>query len=294
MAELFNTILYQPLYNLLILLAGFVPGHSIGIAIVLLTIIIRLILLPNSLKAARLQVKNMALQPEINRIRSEIKDKQEQLKATMELYKKEGASPLGSCLPLLIQLPILAAVYKVFRMGLGNSEAYSLYSFVPHIDNLNVFFLGFDLNAVDPWVLPILAALLQFGFSMMMTPKQPKTQAKNTNDPMAMMSKQMLYFPAIITLFFGKTMPAGLVIYWIVTTVFSIGQQWYINKEIKNEASLEKLEKEKVVLADVTEEKKSREEKPQTKKDLMAKIIDKRLNSKAKKSGVNVTVRTKK
>lgn len=156
MSQLFNIILYQPLYNLLILLAAILPGQSIGLAIIVLTLIIRVILLPNSLKAARLQVKNMELQPEINRIRNEIKDKQEQSRALMDLYKREGASPLGSCLPLLIQMPILIAMFRVFKTGLDNNGGIALYSFIPKIEDLNTIFLGVNLNAIDPWITCIL------------------------------------------------------------------------------------------------------------------------------------------
>lgn len=292
MSQLFNIILYQPLYNLLILLAAILPGQSIGLAIIVLTLIIRVILLPNSLKAARLQVKNMELQPEINRIRNEIKDKQEQSRALMDLYKREGASPLGSCLPLLIQMPILIAMFRVFKTGLDNNGGIALYSFIPKIEDLNTIFLGVNLNAIDPWILPISAAVLQLWLSFMMMPKKKDQPKKATNDPMEMMSKQMLYFPAVITIFFGKTMPAGLVVYWIATTLFSIGQQWYINREIKNKDTnkFKKLSKAEKDPTSPTLEPKN--ESP--KKDLMAKIVDNRLQKKAKKAGVNVVVRTKK
>ena len=114
MIDIIKTIIYYPLYNLLIFLAWLVPGHSLGWAIILMTLIIRVILLPPSIKAARAQVRLQMLQPEMNRIKKEIKDQQAQGKALMALYKKEGVSPFGSCLPMLIQLPIIFVLYRVF------------------------------------------------------------------------------------------------------------------------------------------------------------------------------------
>ena len=291
----FTIILYQPLYNLLIFLAWLVPGHSIGWAIVILTIIIRLILLPQSLKAAHLQVKNLALQPHVNKIRSEIKDQAEQSKALMELYKKEGVSPLGSCLPLLIQLPILIILYQVFRNGLTTKGYVSLYSFVPHLASVNTHFLGLNLNSAGGWVLAIIAGLTQVYLSFLIMPKnQPKS-----DDPMAMMNKQMLYLPALMTVFIGYKLPAALIMYWIITTVFSILQQLYVNKNIKKSASTKEAEKQSSREAEnipITQ-KSLTSPTPQTppkKQDLMTNIMDGRLNKQAKKAGVSVTVRTKK
>lgn len=289
MKQFFFTILYQPLYNLLFLIAWLLPNHSIGWSIVILTILIRVILLPSSLKAAFFQVKNYQIQPKINKIKNEIKDAQEQNKAIMELYKQEGHSPFGSCLQSLIQLPILIVLYQVFAGGLTDTSFSSLYDFMPRPEAIGTIFFGFNLTKPDPWVLPIVAGLLQFLLSWMMMP--PKVEQKEgETDPTAMMSRQMLFLSPIITVFFGRSIPAALVIYWIVTTVFSIGQQIYVNNKVKDSAiaaeeSLPSIEtgKEKVVT-----------EKPAGKKDFMLKMMRNKLDKQDKKSGVNVTIRTKK
>jgi YidC/Oxa1 family membrane protein insertase len=301
MAQFFHAVLYQPLYNLLIFFAWLVPGHNMAWAIILITILIRLALLPQSLKAAHLQVKNMALQPKINKIKAEIKDQQEQSKALMELYKKEGISPFSSCLPLLIQLPILWVLFAVFRNGLGALNINDLYSFIPRPDHINTVFLGFDLAKADPWILPIMAAVIQLGLSfMMMPPKQPKT-AEAENDPMAMMNKQMLFLPAVITVFFGRTMPAGLVIYWIATTLFSVVQQWYVNKNIKEKAAAgeqqatsNKEQENRIQKSEsIIQGEQKQIEKPK-KKDFLANMMEKKLDKAEKKADVTVTVRSKK
>lgn len=290
MIKFFTTILYQPLYNLLIGLSLILPFHSMGLSIIIVTIVVRLILLPTSIKAARLQIKSMQLQPKINKIRSEVKNKHEQSQALMALYKEEGFSPFGSCLPLLIQFLILIVLFQVFKNGLETSGFSMLYSFIPRPESINLNFLGFTLTKPDVWVLPIIAAVLQIGLSYLMMMLQPKAD-KNSKDPMAMMNKQMLYLPAVMTLIIGRSMPSALLLYWIATTVFGIFQQLYINKQIKVEMALIKPVK--------TEEKKAEivansEPKNSEKSSTLTKIINKRLDKAEKKTGVNVTVRTKK
>lgn len=289
MANFFKAILYTPLYNALIFLAWLIPGHSIGWAIILLTIIIRLLLWPTSIKAARSQVKMQAVQPEVNRIRKEIKDQQEQSKALMALYKEEGVSPLGSCLPLLIQMPIIIVLYQVFKAGLDNSHMNLLYSFTPHMPNINSLFFGLDLTKPDPWVLPILAGATQFVLSYLMT---PKNQVKNAADPMQMMNKQMVYFFPIITIFFARSLPSAVSIYWVVTTLFGIVQQLYVNKHIKKEKMDKKESKEKTTSVPSDEQPKELF-KPVNKRDYLAKMMNNRLDKQEKKKGVEVTIRKK-
>jgi len=290
MKFLFFTLLYQPLYNFLIFLIWLTPGHSIAVSIVILTVVVRLILLPTSLKAARLQIRTMELQPKINKIRSEIKDQKEQSQALMNLYKEEGLSPFGSCLPLLIQLPLLIVLYQVFRNGLTAVNPAELYSFIPHTVTINNLMFGLDLAKADPWVLPILAGLSQLVLSLMMMPPKPKTTAGQA-DPMAMMSRQMIFLLPIMTVFIGRSMPAALIIYWIVTTVFSIGQQWYVNKEIRNTGTRD----ERRETENITINKPNSLASPQPKKqDMLMKMMNKRLDKQERKSGVNVTVRSKK
>jgi YidC/Oxa1 family membrane protein insertase len=305
MKSFFHIVLYQPLYNLLIWLAWIVPGHSIGWAIIILTVLIRLLLLPSSIKAAHLQVKNMEMQPKINKIRAEITDQKEQSAALMALYKEENFSPFGSCLPILVQLPILWVLFAVFRSGLNANGFKDLYPFVHHAATMNTMFFGVNLVTPDKWILPIAAGLLQFVLSTLMMPKSVPVDPDAPKDPMAAMSKQMLYLPSIITIFFGRTMPAALVIYWITTTVFGIFQQLYVNKEIKK-AKAERaqmiesgilpkaiqIEPPKATKAELTIDGQS--ESPKAKKnDMMANLMKKRLDKQEKKAGVNVTVRMK-
>ena len=305
MINFLKVIIYYPLYNLLIFLAWLVPGHSLGWAIIFLTIIIRVILLPPSIKAGRAQVRLQMLQPEMNKIRKEIKDQGAQSKALMELYKKEGVSPFGSCLPMLVQLPIIFILYRVFyninKFGL-NTE--NLYSFTPHLNSINTYFYGLDLAKPELWVLPILAGLSQFALSKMMLPATPKIDllgnkknGPDMSDTMAMANKQMVYIFPLITVFIARSLPAGIGIYWVVTTLFGIAQQLYINKTIRNNpaerkealADAKEIEAEYGVVDKAPEEKNNKSGKH----DLITKMMKKKLDKQEKKSGVEVTIRKK-
>ena len=295
MASFFKALIYYPLYNLLIFFAWLVPGHSIGWAIIVLTIVVRLILLPASLKAAHAQAKLQLLQPKINALKERVTDQAELAKDTMALYKAEGVSPFGSCLPMLIQIPIIWVLYSVFRHGLDTSGFSNLYSFVPHLESVNTMFFGLNLTQKDPWLLPILAGVTQYLLSYMTMPKQQPKVAGKEFDPTQMAMKQMIYMLPVMTIFIGRSMPAALVIYWITTTIFGIAQQYYVNRIIRTQ----KKEIEAEIKHDMPAEIGKIADAPKVnslpeKQDMMTKMMNKRLDKQEKKSGVNVKVRTKK
>lgn len=227
--HLFNLILVYPLLNLLVFFYHYIP--DIGIVIILVTVVIRLILLPSFHKSLKHQKAMNELQPKMNEIKDKYKDdKEAQAKAMMELYKVHKVNPLSSCLPLLIQFPILIALYQVFIKSLSGKELVGLYSFVHAPQSINPIFLHF-LNLAHPnLIMAVLAGGLQYFQSSLML---PKTQ---TNDPTAkMLSYQTLYVLPAVTIIFGARFPAGLTLYWAVTTLFGIGQQYYIiRKEAKD------------------------------------------------------------
>ncbi len=116
--NIFNLILYQPLLNFLILLYIYLPGHDFGVSVIVLTVVVKLILSPTSIKALRSQKKMAEIQPRLSEIQEKYKeDKEKQSRATMELYKEAKVNPFSGCFPLLIQLPILIALYQVFLGG---------------------------------------------------------------------------------------------------------------------------------------------------------------------------------
>lgn len=268
-----KAILYKPLFNALIFLVWLIPGHNIAWAIIVLTVIVRLILLPSSLKAARAQQRMKDLQPELKKIQDRYKDdKQKQSQAIMEFYKENKVNPLGSCLPLLIQFPILIVLYYVFINGLSTARFDLLYSFTPHSDVLNTVWLGLDMAKPDRYILPVIAGILQFIQSRQMAPPKPK--AGQSSDPTAMVSSQMMYLLPIFTIFIAGRLPAALPLYWIITNGFGIAQQWWVSREESPAIKKAKALDEPSVIEKIEEKTK----------DI----------SKSVKHGVEVTVRRKK
>lgn len=237
MITLFNTIFYQPLFNLLVWFYNIIPGHDVGVAIVLLTILIKLILYPFSLQAIRAQKSLAELQPKIEELKVKYKDKKEEMsKAMMDLYKEHKVNPLSSCLPILIQLPFLIAVYQVFIHGLSSQGLENLYSFVANPGHINAVSFGIlDLSKPNI-ILAILAGAAQFWQAKMMPRQKPPQKVTGSKDEgmAAMMNKQMLYFMPAITVFIGATLPGGLTFYWFLTTLLTVFQQhFYLKKDKK-------------------------------------------------------------
>lgn len=233
MSNLFNTILVEPLINLLVFAYNYIP--DIGVVIILLTALVRLALMPSFHKSLKHQKALSDLQPKMDEIKHKYKDdKEQQAKAMMELYKVHKVNPLSSCLPLLIQLPILIALYQVFIKSLNGSQLTGLYSFVKDPGVISPMFFNW-INLANPNIpLAVIAALLQYYQAKLMLPKQ---QSQDTTAKM--ISYQTLYFLPAVTLFIGFSLPSSLPLYWIVTTVFGLAQQYYI---IRKEAQ-EGLEK---------------------------------------------------
>lgn len=231
MSNFFAKVLFVPIYNLLIFFVAILPGNHLVWAIVAVTIILRVLLLPSSIKASRSQIELQKLQPKINELRTKYKgDQKKQSEEMMKMYKEHKVSPFGSCLPLLIQLVVLIIFYRVIMIGFNADHFNLLYSFVPHPSSINLDFFNINMAKPDLWVLPIIAGALQFIQTKMMP--QPPMQ-KKSNDPMTMMNKQMIYFFPLITIFIARSLPSGLAVYWVTTSLFMIFQQWYINSKFK-------------------------------------------------------------
>jgi len=230
---IFNEALYRPLFNGLIFLYNTVSFHDFGIAIILLTFLIRLAIFPLNQKAIKSQKAMNVFQPQIKEIQQKFKDdRQKQGQALMELYKKNNINPAGGCLPLLLQLPILLALYQVLWNGLNPERLNLLYSFVSRPETINQMFLGFlDLSKGSPWMAVLAGVFTFFQSKMMISKKSLKGQP---GDFSVMMNKQMLYFMPVMTVFIAWSLPAGLSLYWVVMTLFGIGQQYLILRK-KNE-----------------------------------------------------------
>lgn len=229
MGEFFHLILTKPLLNILIWFYNAIPGHDLGLAIIALTILIRLLLFPSFQKSLRSQKELSALQPKLGEIKEKYKDNREaQTKATLELYKENKVNPFSSCLPLLVQLPILIALYQVFLVGLNGDVGKELYNFISDPGKINTNFLGIMELGRSNFLLAVSAGIFQFIQSKMIQAKNPKKPQDKTA---AIMQAQFTYFMPVLTIIIAARLPAGLSLYWVITTLFAIGQQYYIMKK---------------------------------------------------------------
>lgn len=236
---MFTTIFYQPILNLLIWIYNVIPGHDIGLAVIILTIIIKVVLWPLSGKAIKAQKAMQGLQPKIEAIKQKYprpEDREAMTKEMMALYKAEKINPFSSCLPLLIQLPFFWAIFMVFRDAFTSDGLTLLYPFVVNPGTLNTTAFGFIDFSQPNVVLAILAGLAQFVQAKMMPVKKPAVQGPGSKDETmaAIMNKQMVYIFPVLTVFICLTLPSGLAFYWFITTLLTIVQQIFIFRRDKN------------------------------------------------------------
>ena len=233
-ASFFYIILYQPLFNSLVFLYNYIPGHDFGIAIILLTIIIRVVLFPFSVKAIRSQKNLQKLQPKIQELQKKYKDdKEKQAKEILNLYKTEKVNPFSGLFLSLIQIPILIALYQVFWKGLNPNELVGLYSFISNPGQINALFIHLVNLSKPNLVFAVLAGLVQYFQTKMLLPQNgPKIgEQKKDADFSQVMQKQMVYFFPAFTVIILISLPSALGLYWIVSGLFSIIQQYLILKE---------------------------------------------------------------
>lgn len=240
LGQIFNLILYQPLFNLLILLYQWLPVHDFGIAIIVLTLFVRLILYPSTNQALRSQRVLSRLQPKIQEIQKKYKqDLAKQSQAILQLYRNEKINPLSGISPLLFQFPVLIALFWVFQSfkdGLDPNELSLLYGFVSLPAINSPMFLGL-LNLANPsFFLAILAGFSQYLQQKMFLSSTPNLVSQNPQGQFSrLLQKQMTYFFPIFTFFILLQLPAALSLYWLSTTLFSIFQQHLIfNKKQVN------------------------------------------------------------
>lgn len=250
MTELFNIFLYQPIASILVLLYGVLPG-GFGVAIIVLTILVRLILYPLSAKGIESQKALTDIQPKVKEIQDKYKDDQEkQVQEVLNVYKEAKINPFSGFLPLLIQIPILIALYRVLRHVQDDNFSEALYSFVPFSGEINSMFLGIvdlgldGLNQINGnWMAMVGAITIILGtgaaqfFQMRMATRRHETkkEKKKKQDPaMEMaekMQKQMIYFFPVFTVVILLKLPLAVGLYWLTTAVFSIIQQHIVFKK---------------------------------------------------------------
>lgn len=245
MSFLFHTFVYNPLYNGLIYLMDVLPWIDAGIAIVIFTILVKLILFPLSRKAVRTQIKMKKIEPELSALKEKHKDdKQLYAKKTMELYKTNKINPFAGIVLILIQLPIILALYRVFLAGFANINTDILYSFVKVPEIINTHFLGLVDISGKSLVLAIVAGVtsyLQIRYSMPSGPKTPpkenmSKEEKFRHDLTRSMSTQMRYMLPVLAFIVSWTISGAIAVYWITSNVFTIVQELVIRRSMAKES----------------------------------------------------------
>lgn len=226
------SFLTDPIVQLLIFLYGNL-GQSLGLAIIVLTLLVRTALLPISLPALKSARKMQELKPQLDKLKKKHKDKTKLQQAQLELYRHHGINPLSGCLPQLVQIVVLIALYQAFigfiTSGQFNGSA------------LHTSFLWLDLSQSDPYyILPILAGGTQLLYSLAMqtgleshlkAPKQksPRQKEEDSLEMAQSIQQQMIYLMPLMTLIIATRFPSGLALYWVVTTIYSFVQQLIIS-----------------------------------------------------------------
>lgn len=232
---IFATIFYQPLYNTLVLILSVVPGANVGVSIILLTVVVRGVLLPLSHKSVVSQAKMRSLTPHLEKLKEKHKDnKQEQARKTMELYKEHGINPFSGCLLVLIQLPIIFALYFVFFKGLPNLNVEHLYSFVTLPPTVSMMFLGVLLSKKSLFF-ALFAAISQYYQIKLsipaMAPAEKDAKPSFKDDFARSFNLQMRYMLPIIVFGISYSISAAVALYWTTSNLFSVAHELYVKRK---------------------------------------------------------------
>lgn len=234
---MFQTIFIEPLYNGFIFLIGIMPGGSVGLAIIVLTLIVRAVFYPAFTAQIKTQIGMQAAQPELDEINKKHKDNaQERARRTMEVFKKYNIRPFSSILTLIIQIPILIALYIAFlREGLPNIDTTMLYSFVPAPEVVNTVFFGV-LDLLQPHViwLALFVGVLQylvayFSMARVTLPKNASTDKQAMHE---VQRRMMLYFLPALMVVVSYTLPSAAGLYFAAGSSISLAQEWLIRRHI--------------------------------------------------------------
>ncbi len=226
---MYHTYIYQPILNTLLWLYQ-TMGGNLGVAIIVLTLLVRTVLIPFTLPQMKSAKKMAALKPELDALKKKHGSDAKLLQQkTLELYQKNQINPAAGCLPFIAQFVVLIALYQVFMNTLGGNG----------MGEINSLFLWWDLKVKDTtFVLPVLAGLLQFVTSVALLPaieNEPakregtKEQKEDIAEMATSMQQQMVFMMPIMTGIFSLQFPSGLALYWVITTAFSLAQQLIVS-----------------------------------------------------------------
>ncbi len=241
----FHAVFYNPIYNVLVALVALIPGGDVGVAVILLTVLIRLILLPFSLSAARTQRAMKVLEPKIKELKEKHKgDKEKEALETLALYRDAKVNPFASILTVFIQIPVLLALYWVFYYEPFSAASAinlsRLYAFTPVPHTISLQFLGFISVAGKSIVLAVLAGLTQYLQAHMALSGTMKPSSKGEGgmqgDFQRVMGMQLKYvFPFLIGTI-SYTTSGAVALYFITTNLAGSLQEWHVRRTIVEKA----------------------------------------------------------
>lgn len=239
MISFFKTIIYIPLYNSLMFILDILPGADIGIAVIILTVLVKIVLYPLAKKTSITQLQMKQHQPELDEIRAKYKGNREtEALKIMEFYKKYKINPFSSFFTILIQIPIIYSLYYIFlHSGLPTINTEMLYSFIHPPENISMNFLGLINVANKNIFLALLAGVTSF-FQMKITAPNLPTRSSGVkgdikDDLSRIMSMQMKYFFPVIAFFISWRISGVIALYWSISNLLGIAQDLYIKKKLK-------------------------------------------------------------
>ncbi len=237
-STIWHGLFFDPIYNLLVFFVDVVPGGDVGLAVVLATVVVKALLFPLSIKAAKTQKVVKEIEPKMKEIKETITDSQEQARAIMKLYSDNGINPFASILLMFIQIPILIALYFSVSKGGGipfpEINTAILYSFIPVPETASMLFMGFFDVTQKSLLLAILASALQFGHGYLafppIPPREKDAKPSMKEDFSRSLQMQMKYVMPVIIGVVAYSISAIIALYFVVSSVAAIVQELLIRK----------------------------------------------------------------
>lgn len=236
MGSFFNIFFYKPLYNAFVFLMDLLPWFDAGIIVVLFTIIVKFLLYPLARKVFFTQTRMKSAEAELKAVREKYTDRQEQARQTLLIYKKYEINPLSGFFIILIQLPIIFALYYVFlRSGLPQINTSLLYGMVPVPQSIDIEFLNLIDISKKSLFLALGAGLSTFiQTRLSLPPVKPRGETVQFQEELARsMTTQMKYVLPVIIFIFSYTLPAAVALYWTTSNIFTIFQDRYLKFKYK-------------------------------------------------------------
>jgi YidC/Oxa1 family membrane protein insertase len=234
MSFLYHVLFFDPLYNLSMLFFKVLPWADAGMLVIILTLLVRSVLYPLSRKAVLTQVKMAEIAPELSEIKEKYKDKaEEQARLTLALYKDKGINPFSGILVIMIQIPIIFALYQIF-LHLPTVDMSILYSFVQAPEAISTTFLGFVDISAKSILIALFAAISTYFQIHISTRSQPTPKGNSFGDNLTRsMQSQMKYLFPVLVFFISYRISGVIALYWLTTNLFTIAQELIVRRNIK-------------------------------------------------------------